>query len=947
MAIAPLVAAVRRRLANLPGPARALGEAPTDEPVQVELFIAGEWVDITAGGYVMVRDDSGQIRITYGIQSGEGSQTDRATAALQLKNGDGRFSPRNPSSPYYGLIGRNTPIRINVPDGNGGKSYRLWGEVAEWELNWDTTGNDVWVDVTVYGIMQRLAQGPAPERSLIYRAVTDPLPANVVAYWPCEDSSGAVQIASAVASGSPMVFTVAPELAASTRFEASDPLPIFTGAAMSGGVVKYADPSATQVRFLLYIPPEGTSDRKVIVRVSCFDDITVTQAMEWELVYNTAGRNLSLQLMDGDGANFNDIADTMDVRGRLLRVSLEAQETGSNTGYTLRLLDLVSGAVSSATGTRTSEGLTRVTKVSPFVPSISVVGPNNSTGLTGGVIGHITVQNEVTAIDDLGPRLNPLGETAGRRIQRLCGEEGIPFDWVGSLDDTVEMGGQAKQNPLSLMQEACLADGGLLYETRSVLGLGYRTRADLYNQDPALVLSYTGFNLAAVPVPVEDDRYVQNVLTVTVGGVSATYEETDGALGAETIGKYGETSGLSLNLAASDLATIRDHAAWRVHLGTVDEERFPRISVNLAHLSITPEMKRAILALRLGDRIQVTSPPSWLAPDTIDQLVLGIEESITRFEHRLSFICAPASPYTVGYLDDEARIDTDGSELVSDVGSADTSLTVAPSAGEVTLWTTDSADWPFDVRVGGEVMRVTAVAAAVSDTFTRSTSSGWGTADTGQAWTSTGGSASDYSTNGSRGLHSAGSVNVSRFSVVPSPSVDVDVRVSVATAALATGDSQYAMILARYADANNTYGARVDFRTDQTLRLVIQKRVGGAQSDLSTTTVSGTHAAGTFFTIRLQVKGARLRAKVWATGEAEPDWQSTVTDGALSAAGSVGVRSVLGSGNTNTLPLVFTYDNFQLTDPQTLTVTRSVNGVTKAHAAGADVRLATPWILPL
>jgi hypothetical protein len=59
------------------------------------------------------------------------------------------------------------------------------------------------------------------------------------------------------------------------------------------------------------------------------------------------------------------------------------------------------------------------------------------------------------------------------------------------------------------------------------------------------------------------------------------------------------------------------------------------------------------------------------------------------------------------------------------------------------------------------------------------------------------------------------------------------------------------------------------------------------------------------------------------------------------------VRSVLGSGNTNTLPFTFAYDNFQLTDPQTLTVTRSVNGVTKSHSAGADVRLANPWILPL
>jgi hypothetical protein len=80
------------------------------------------------------------------------------------------------------------------------------------------------------------------------------------------------------------------------------------------------------------------------------------------------------------------------------------------------------------------------------------------------------------------------------------------------------------------VQEAVLADGGLLYENRSVLGLGYRTRASLHGQDPALVLDYTAYNLAAVPVPVEDDRYVQNKVTVTVGGVTGSYEATDGTL---------------------------------------------------------------------------------------------------------------------------------------------------------------------------------------------------------------------------------------------------------------------------------------------------------------------------------------------------------------------------------------------------------------------------------
>src|SRR5881409_3479710 len=122
--LAPQVMAWQRRMANLPGPASVSGEASNGEPVQVELLINGVWVDITA--YVMVRDDQGQISLSKGIRD-EGNQTEQASTTVPLKNQDGRFSPRNPVGAYFGMIGRNQPLRISVPDGMGGKSYRFWG----------------------------------------------------------------------------------------------------------------------------------------------------------------------------------------------------------------------------------------------------------------------------------------------------------------------------------------------------------------------------------------------------------------------------------------------------------------------------------------------------------------------------------------------------------------------------------------------------------------------------------------------------------------------------------------------------------------------------------------------------------------------------------------------------------------------------------------------------
>lgn len=953
--IAPFVAAWRRRTTNLPGPVQAGGEASNGEPVQVEILVNGQWIDITA--YVMVRDDQGKISITYGIRD-EGSLTEQSTDILPLKNQDGRFTRRNPLGPYFGYLGRNTPCRISVPDGLGGRSYRQQSEISKWPKGWDPSGKDVWVDVAASGILQRLSQAPPAERSVIYNAVTDPLASGVVAYWPMEDASGATSLASALMTGSPMTWTGLPTLASYDGFTASDLVPDISAAVLSGGVAKYDDPTATQVRFLVHIPVIGLSDGKVVCSIDQVD-YSAGSAQFWEVYYSTtdASNSLVLRTCASDGT-FLGIAlpHDLDVRGRLLYVSVELQESGTGITRALRLHDVTNGLTSSVTDSQGLTSLTRVTKVQFGPAARAVSGPASTQYLPGVAVGHCTVENQITAIDALGVRLNPIGETAGRRIQRLCAEQGIPFTWVGDLDDTTPMGAQGKSNPLALIQECVLADDGLLYEERTVLGLGYRTRASLYAQDPALILGYTAYNLTAIPTPVEDDRYLANRVVVSVNGVTATYEQTDGPLSTAPppagVGVYGANadSPLTLNLATTDTNTLLDQAAWRVHTGTVDEDRFPEISVNLAHPSITPDMRRAILALRLGDRVQLINPPLWVGPDTIDQLVLGLSEEITHFEHRITFQCQPASPYNqVGYLDtNTARVDID-SQLLSAIGSTDTSLDVIPAAGQSDLWTTDPAEVPWDIRVGGEIMHVTAVTPKVNDTFTRTTSSGWGSADTGQAWTLGGGANADHATTGTTATHSLTSVNVSRYDTVTFTAADIDFRADFASSALATGGSQYTGLVARFADINNTYYARLGFTTTQAVQLVIQKRVGGVQADLVTVTVSElTHAAAAFYTLRFQLAGTVLRAKAWVQGGVEsPVWHATVTDSDLSAAGSVGVRSILDSANTNTLPVTASVDNFQVTNPQAMTVTRSVNGVVKSQVAGEALSLAYPTYLAL
>ncbi|MFI0233166.1 hypothetical protein [Streptomyces sp. NPDC017086] len=953
--IAAQTMAWQRRMGGVAGPLAvapsASGEAAAGVPVQVEMLIGGAWVDVTS--YTLVRDDSGQITLTSGVRD-EGSQTEAGTCALELKNGDGRFSPRNPSGPYYGLIGRNTPLRVSVPDGMGGKSYRIWSETAGWAPNWDTSGNDVWTDVSAAGILRRLSQGPVPERSVIYSAFTDPVPSSVVAYWPCEDPAGSTSIASGLTTGSRMTWTGVPQLASYSGFAASDPLPDLTSASLSGGIPKYDDPAATQVRCLAYIPAAGLSLGKVLVAIDQLD-YSAGSSQFWEVYYDTSTTSFTIRTCASDGTVLGaELQHSLDVRGRLLYVSVELQETGGDITRTLRLMDISNGRIYSVSDTVFVTQLTRVTKIQFGPASRAVSGAAGTSQLPGVAIGHVTVENAITAIDALGVRLNPIGETAGRRMQRLCDEAGLAFDWIGDLDDTVPMGAQPRQNLLAHLQECALADGGLLYESRAAFGLGYRTRASLYNQDPALVLDYSGAQLAQVPVPVEDDRYVQNKVTVTVNGVSGTYEETSGSLGTALppagVGPYGQE--YTLNLASTDAGTLQDQAAWRVHLGTVDEPRFPQVSVNLAHPSITADMRRAILGMRLGDRIQITNPPAWLPPDTIDQLVLGISETITHFEHRITVTCAPASPYSsVGVLDTAiSRIDTDGSELAAAISSSATSIMVQPSAGAGTdtLWTKDPTDFPLDIRAGGEVMRVTAISDLAADTFSRTVSSGWGTSDSGSAWTVSGGTATDYSVAGGLGAHLLPVAGSSRRCILPALVADLDAYVSVTADQLATGAILTGGLVARYIDSENLYSAQLQFTTANAVALLVFKRVGSAETTLGSYTMPATtFAAGTLYRLRFKVVGSLLRAKIWLASDVEtPEWQVAATDTELPAAGFIGVRSISGAGNTNASPSV-KYDDVQVVSPQQFTVTRSVNGVVKAHTAGESVALAYPTVLAL
>jgi hypothetical protein len=229
------------------------------------------------------------------------------------------------------------------------------------------------------------------------------------------------------------------------------------------------------------------------------------------------------------------------------------------------------------------------------------------------------------------------------------------------------------------------------------------------------------------------------------------------------------------------------------------------------------------------------------------------------------------------------------------------------------------------------------------DNYNRTGASTWGSADfAGGAWTTSGGSASDYFTTAGTAVpplgvatQSLSTVNTVRTSTIGS-AVDSSQLVLFNIPVVATGAEADVGVFARYVDANNYYFAEVQLGPDQSVTVRFRKNVAGVFSVIgSTFTQSWQYMAGSQIWVRFVVNGPALMCRAWLYGTQEPStWQISTTDTSFTAAGALGVRSILQSGNTNTLPVNIGY--------QMYSATGSVLGTTTA-ATGSWQRLTVTW----
>jgi hypothetical protein len=586
------------------------------------------------------------------------------------------------------------------------RDYRLHGEVSALNTSSDVSGGNAQAAVTVAGPLRRLQQGDAPPldsamKRAILRQTGTLYP---VAYWPMEDMAQAVSLASAL-GGPPLMISGAAELASDSSFPCSSPLPQTNGALFRGRVVPYVPTGTIVFRFLMKLgdtPPtqSGWPLVRLVTNGTCpYIDFKIYP----DYTIGLSGSGGPTAVFDTGSVLINGLpAGTM--KDQLCWASVELRPAGMTGTINWAFVLLFPGATAAQDLNGTFQGTAgQVTQV--------VI---NGAQLPDTVIGHASLQSAWTSMFDLqGPLEAWQGELAGQRFTRLLTEEGVPARIIGPPAGTLAMGPQPVDTLMNLLQSCADTEQGYIYEPPGALAIGFRAYSGLVNQQPAV--TFTPVQMTAAPQANADDQQLVNDWTVSNGTTSARASlETGGQNAVDKAGRYQD----SAQANPATLEGLADVAGWKLNVSTAAGARYPQLAAAYGNPDVTAAQVSAMARMLPGDRVRVTGVPAQSGAPEISQLALGWTETLGP-GRAVTWNCTAEEPWRTAVLGAESgRADTDGSTLAAAVTAAATTLSVATVNG-FPIWTTATADFPLDIRVGGERMTVTKIAGSSSpQTFT-------------------------------------------------------------------------------------------------------------------------------------------------------------------------------------------------------------------------------------
>lgn len=240
-----------------------------------------------------------------------------------------------------------------------------------------------------------------------------------------------------------------------------------------------------------------------------------------------------------------------------------------------------------------------------------------------------------------------------------------------------------------------------------------------------------------------------------------------------------------------------------------------------------------------------------------------------------------------------------------------------PGTYDVTLVVTDS-DGATDT-VTHEVEAVAPVGPLAVDAFGRTTANGWGSADTGGAWSRYGTAALFSVSQGQATMRLATAGAGPRMALESVSSANSEASVKFTMDKVPNGGGAFISVGARTIGTSD-YRAKVKIASSGQATLYLVRVVNNAETQLSSVVLGSayTFTVGTTYNVKVQATGSSpttVRAKVWKTTQTEPTaWQLSSTDNTsgLQQAGGVGLVSYI-SGTSTNMPVVVSFSEFLAT----------------------------------
>lgn len=659
---------------------------PTVDPISYV------WTDIT-----------GDLALSFPIGlkfGGEDEESESSTEfTFSLRNNEGRYTTDNPESDLYPYFDVGTPIEwaVNIADGSGWHVLcvvYLAATVDEWPA---MTPYRCVTSVTAAGIFRRLGQGAAL-LSTMRRALAQTA-SPVAYYWPLEDGDGAT-VATPAVGNAPLTLA---ENGALDLGGGTPPAGAAAAPALTNGIetlVTGVNPTEWAIEFGVLFHPDMPDELANIARIDCgaFGRLNIVGP---DSVFV---EGLGVYFVPADAGPSGFVISAYVSAAALIasgwhHLCLTFRQDGPDVEVFIFL-----NYVQIATGSFLTATLAGPQKIEI----------NHNENVVTSIV-HLAIIDEASPSQPftfIGTPLNGyLGEYAGLRFSRLLTEESIPVDAASAFTPT--MGSQsADATLLTHLRECETAEHGIMSDHTGRVVL--RELVTLWDQTPKLTIDGANRELFGPWQPLRDDQKRRNRSRATrpAGGASALVED------AGSIARHGVYDG-DVTVNIDNDARLIDHASHAVTIGTVEGKRHPTLSVDLLR---APQFARAMLELDLGDVARVVNQPKQAAKGDFDLMVRGVLHTWEgRMKWRAELNCVSAEPYrawrvaaagNAGRLDDLPTAHT----MAADAGPTATSLSVATAAGNQLITTSAAfpADFPFDLNIDGEQVRVTAVVGAAS-----------------------------------------------------------------------------------------------------------------------------------------------------------------------------------------------------------------------------------------